>query len=233
MTPRDPAPLRRVVFHVGLPKTGTTSIQAMLHDHVGELAARAVHVVTPGPSTRAMARAADRLGRGRLRDVIARALFRRRAGRLLQDLRGSGAETAIVSNENLLGVFTRSMYDPARIPSAVDALVLLRDVFASVESVSFVLYERDLRALHRSAGNQRIRKKYMRDLDEWNRAFPDESVAGALLAALREAGGAAVEIVSMEREASGPGYLGEAILRRAGAGPGFRPRREFHENRSG
>ena len=145
------APARRVVLHIGAPKTGTTYLQSMLWRSRRRLARRGVHV--PGK------RQGDHFQAGR--DV----LERRRPPHhpapawdgafdaLVADISRSGAPTAVISDERI------SAATPAQVERTFDRL----DGFV----VDVVYGVRSFAGLLSSEWQQSVKHGNRRELPEW------------------------------------------------------------------
>ncbi|MDT0681746.1 hypothetical protein RM543_03535 [Roseicyclus sp. F158] len=204
---------KRVVIHAGLPKTGSTAIQNMLRANENALE-QDMALAVREDRTRELRLAAYRiLSRGGFR---ARHRLRRAARDLAQWAASAPQDTVLISDENLLGVTSGTLFgatygDGPR--AVVDALLT---AFAG-QDVIVVLYTREGEALRRSCHNQKVRNGGgTMDYAGFCRAFPDPTMPARLAADLKADLGARARIVTLEDEADG--RVGRTVLREAGMG---------------
>ncbi|MBF9043422.1 hypothetical protein HKCCE4037_08795 [Rhodobacterales bacterium HKCCE4037] len=217
--------MKRVILHAGLPKTGSTSIQSMLCDRADELAELGICVMSRTTTTRQVSRAA----RTFLNNKAVFPAFLWAALKLRLAIISQSCTTILVSNENLLGLYSSEMFGrnfENRSRLLVNTLLLvLRGC-----DVSIVLYDRDASSLHRSALKQRWNKSKEISEDEWYRKFPDPLVPSRYIEAMKTSFPGLVECVRMEDEISAGHYLGERLLEMSGASVLGPPQKTYHEN---
>ena len=217
------------IIHAGLPKTGTTSIQAMLADEACRLKERGVGVITRGNATVRLRRAGLSPS---FRDagIMGRLHHRREARKFWKDALSLNARRVLVSDENLLGIRSRDMFEPEAARRALRVAHQLRNALPKGSQLKFVLYDRDRDALHRSAWNQRRRKGSKMSYDEWSEKFPDRDAARSIIDGMSGAFGEAVTVVKMEDEIASGRFLGEQVLAAAGVPDYAAPAKIYREN---
>jgi hypothetical protein len=176
-------------LHVGLPKTGTTSIQVSLDAHASDLARRGVLVPGGGHDAHRLA-AYDLLGQrmpGR-GDVVAGAF-----DALVSELRGFTGPTAVVSEEELGRARPRHVRRMVRALAGhrVHVVVGVRDLGRTLTSAwqqavlsgstttwsDYAAAVRDPdRGSVRAAASFRIRHDVLRVLDAWGTCVPPERI---------------------------------------------------------
>ena len=224
--------MTQIIIHAGLPKTGTTSIQAMLADEAEALQKRGVCVVVRGDATRQL-RTAGFSALLRNGGFLGRSYYRRKARTFWNDVLKSDCRVVLVSDENLLGIRSRDMFDPSAKHHALVVAQQLRESLPEQATLKFVLYERDSEALHRSAWNQRRRKGSALSYDEWSSQFPDLDEAKRIIESMQDAFGQAVTVVKMEDEIANGRFLGEQVLAAAGVPDHPTPAKVYRENVGG
>lgn len=223
-------PRRRVIVHAGLPKTGTSSIQAMLLDRADAFSRIGTHVIARPDHMKPMRLAARRIQRGGLVAMQGFANFAVEARRLRQKVDAAGAGTTIISDENILGISSRLMFGQQfgyRSRALIKSLIW---TFRAYDT-HFVLYDRTPADLHRSALTQNWNKGRKVEANVWAERFPDINVPRRFLTAMKAAFPSHVTIVQMSDDLSDGAYLGQGLMQLAGAETLGRPDRVYHENK--
>ena len=202
---------RRILFHLGLPKTGTTSIQATLAANAARLAdrmtiaaydARTIPLRKPGQAYAQQG------------DDAALPDFRAALAGLRATIEAAPALVAIVSDEN---IHSRRVYTPRGhcFQWMGRALPVIAEAFDG-HDLRFVFYTRAADPWLRSAWAQEVKRGRCRDdFAAWRRALPFAPDWRAQFDALAAVAGAPVTTLEMEPEAA-EGRLGAGLLRRAG-----------------
>lgn len=229
--PQDaPRRRKRVIIHAGLPKTGTSSIQAMLRDRADAFARIGTHVIARPDHLDPMRLAARQIQRGGLVSVQGFANFVVEARRLRKMVDATGAGTTIISDENILGISSRLMFGLQfgyRSRAMIQSLIW---TFRSYDT-HFVLYDRAPADLHRSALKQNWNKGRKIEADNWENRFPDSEVPRRFLAAMKAAFPSHVTIFQMSDDLGRDAYLGQSLLQLAGSESLGKPDRVYHENK--
>jgi hypothetical protein len=200
-----------ILAHLGLMKTGTTTIQSTLRRNTAFLKGR-VAVSTGDEATAATRRFGQRFiqkGQGDAADGLRAALAGLRAA-----LERDGAPVAIVSDETLYCrlVYSESgdLFDWTR-----RALPVIARAFEG-HDLRFVFYVREPDAWARSAWRQMVKRaRCTLDFEAWRTAMPFEPVWAERFAEIRDVAETPVEVLDMDSEADG-GRLGSGLLRLAG-----------------
>ncbi|MEO9781185.1 MAG: hypothetical protein ABJH07_09085 [Sedimentitalea sp.] len=146
---------KRLIIHCGVQKTGSTSLHHFLGRNRDALAAH-VLALTPakGSATRDLGNAAMRFS---LRPTDERLLRLRECAGLVRDaILEQGAETVLISHENLLGAMLGNSGTVTLYPRLERIVEVLNRVFAPLVP-EYVVYTRDLPQWKRSVHAQAIR----------------------------------------------------------------------------
>lgn len=159
---------KTVYFHVGLPKTGTTTLQMLLARDAQFLEQTGLHVVRPGnPLVDDVARRAGRICNYGKSDWVARYLMRRASMRLADRLRRVPQSRIMISHENLPGWRIRNLYRGSFDAGPRVALDLLCAAFSDFD-VRWIMSTRDAEAHMRSSyGFLAKQKGETEDFDAW------------------------------------------------------------------
>jgi hypothetical protein len=204
----------RVVVHLGLSKTGTTSIQQTLRANRDVLGEHGIAVSARDKLTKAVRQGSVAWieGGGPFRFArvrLALMAFRRRVRRMR-------FETLVISDESLIGAGSARLFaggDPRGNLRLLDAL---ERSFAGYEVV-YVVYMRSLERWLASAYSQQIKKaRHAQSFEDWLAAHADHDGPERFIDQLRARLGARLTVARMEDEI-GPGHvLGETVFRLAG-----------------
>ncbi|TNM36251.1 hypothetical protein FHP29_18970 [Nocardioides albidus] len=153
------------LLHIGLPKTGTTALQASFHAARAELAQQGVHYASKGPNPLRVARYAA--GTAVPADAAGREALEGRWRRLSAEFRDSRARVTVLSSEAFSGAA----------PERVDAIAEALGADATV-----VVTLRPVAALLPSHWQQAIRHGATEPLEEWlgHVLDPDHPFAAAM-----------------------------------------------------
>ena len=200
-----------VLAHLGLMKTGTTTIQSTLRRNAGVLKGR-VAVATCDEPTAAVRRYGQRLVQKARRD--AEAGLREALAGLRAGLERDGAPVAVISDETLYCRLvyseTGDLFDWTR-----RALPLVARAFEG-HDLRFVFYVREPEAWTRSAWRQMVKRaRCTLDFDAWRKGIPFEPAWRERFAEVQAVAGAPVDVLDMDSEAE-DGRLGAGLLRLAG-----------------
>ncbi|MDA7427268.1 hypothetical protein PGB28_02275 [Primorskyibacter aestuariivivens] len=206
---------KRVILHVGLPKTGTTAFQESLELNRDQIPAQIISFSTKAEVGMAFCK--------RVRDIVRHGSNRWRLWQLDRAARGIRAwvdrqphDVVLVTEENLLGWRVRDMYrmsfenGPRQ---AMEALVRALDGY----ELHWVLYRRDAKAHMRSAYRYFVKLRGVSDgCEEWSRRIGTPEVLDQLVEDTARAFGDAGHVFDMEAEKATAHAWGAPILRLAG-----------------
>ncbi len=205
---------RRLIVHLGVQKTGSTSLHHLLGRNRAALADR-LTVLTPekGSLTRELGRAAIRFSLAP--DADAGAALAATARRLRDQL-ADGTVPVLLSHENLPGAMLGNGGTVTLYPRLEEILTLLIEAFAPMRC-DFVLYTRDMAAWKNSVYGQAVRtdhysKTYAAFLAETAGCGTWDDLNRRLTAHL---GADRVRLFRLEDETD-PGRPGLQLLRHAG-----------------
>jgi hypothetical protein len=208
---------RRVVFHFGPPKTATSTFHRRLRDNVGAF----------GPGIAISARDDLTLS---LRNLGAAMLAGKAdaAGKKLQaavqtmrqTMSAMPAATIIVSDENMFGIFSRTVFSakfedgPAQILSELETQLAGWDLH-------YICYTREPQKWRDSCHNQTVKLAGgTEDYATWIAMHPDLSVPQKMVDSFRAVLGDRLTVIPMEDEAARYGYVGRRVLELAGIDAG-------------
>ncbi len=220
---RGGRPPDRLILHVGLHKTGTTSLQAALELWRWRLLLSGVRPVRRrGPAYMAMRRAITPLAHTESRSLARRREARDAIAAFLETQRVPGAHTLLLSHEDLIGSPLLTAHGRAY-GDAGARLDLLREATAGYARVELVLTLRAQDALLESLVLHLTKAGRVDDpaalLDRCADAAP--SLAGLVAAAEGRFGPGRVHVLPVEASGGDPVWLPTRVL--AIAAPGIRP----------
>ena len=204
---------KRIIFHLGFQKTGTTSIQRFLNENaplVPEIDIRAY-----GDATKALrVRGRRYCATGSERD---RAALESAVDDVLDDFRAGSSRLAIVSDENILG---RVSYDETgHILLWAERILPILSERAADLAPEFAFYTRAPDRWFASLYNQAVKRGGVTaGFDRWRAAVPFEVEWPEWRARFEAAAGRPVSFLSMEEELASGLPLGSGLLRLAGVG---------------
>lgn len=206
---------KRVVLHVGLPKTGTTAFQDSLALNHALLDANGLRVgqkTDVGESFRRAIRNIVRKGPTWLR--------RMRLDRAAREIRdwvdAQPADTVLITDENLLGWRIRDMYRMCYADGPAHAVAALDKALAG-HRISWVLTRREAQAHMRSAYRYFVKLRGVSsDYDAWAREIGTPEALERLVDETAAALGDACLVLDMSVERARSGPWGAAILSHAG-----------------
>lgn len=204
---------RRIIFHIGPPKTATTTFQAMLRLNAGRIAPYAA-VSAKDRLTLNLRGAAK--PRGHVPEWLRRFLVRQSARQFAARVGRMPFRTLVVSDENLLGFLSATLfrirYDqgPRLVVEALEAALPDYDL-------QYIGYLREPRAWLRSCHNQATKRGLVAEgADDWMGAHDDLDGPRRLLEDMGRHLGARFHLAGMEAEIARDGLAGRAVLDLAG-----------------
>jgi len=205
---------RSIIIHLGFPKTGTTTIQAMLAANSGRLG--------PGIAVSAKDDLTFRLRKFALRYMRNHQLFYwkwRHAAALSEMVHRIDRmtfETLIISDENMVGIESGKIFDPpgrTNYPAWVQRL----DDALSAYDVTYVLYTREAEPWRVSAYNQAFKMRRVKEaFPDWVKKHDDLAGPDRIIAEFRRTLGDRLLVVEMKSETGPENFLGRFLLERAG-----------------
>ena len=206
---------RRIVFHLGLPKTGSTTIQETLRINSDRLAEAGIVVSARDGLTRSLRKAA--LARARQDTWLARLWYRVALRLFAWRVRTRRFQTFLVSDENILGTESATLFSQdGQADFGAVALRMERALGAGF-TCHYVIYLRARESWRASAYNQTLKKtKHDKTFSEWCADNTELSGPDRIVARLQAALGDRLTVVAMESELSAEAPLGSAVLTAAG-----------------
>jgi hypothetical protein len=204
---------RRVIFHFGPPKTATSTFHGLLKTNISRF----------GPGIAISARDDLTLP---LRTLGAELLAgkgaaaRKRLPGVVQTMHRAMAalpgETIIVSDENLFGIFSRTVFSarfvdgPALILAEIEAQLAGWDL-------QYICYTRKPQKWRESCHNQTVKLAGgTEDYATWIAMHPDLAVPERMVDSFKSVLGDRLTVLPMEDEAARHGYVGRRVLELAG-----------------
>lgn len=209
---------RRVIFHLGLPKTGSTTIQEMMRLNAATLAAEGVTVSPRDALSQGLRKAAVAFTRSG--GALAHARHRLALWRFGRRARALGAPCLLVSDENILGTESARLFaDRGALDFGALALEIERAIGPGVDC-RHVVYLRGRESWRASAYNQTVKKaKHIEDYPAWCARNADLSGPDRIVEQLRAALGERLRVVEMEAELASGAPLGAAVLAECDVAP--------------
>jgi hypothetical protein len=206
---------KRVIFHVGLPKTGTSAFQDALELNRATLAGHGIafsRKADLGGAFRKAMRDIVRHGPGRLRQF--------RLDRAARDMRlwadGQEGQVILITDENLLGWRIRDMYRMRFADGPAHALAALRKAFESYD-LSWVLFRREPASHMRSGYRYAVKLRGISNsFDDWKAQAGSADALDRLVTETAEALGPDGHVFDMETEKESDRPWGAPILDLAG-----------------
>ena len=203
---------RQIVFHVGPPKTATTTFQHMLKANAARLAPGIAVLARDKLCSRVRSNAAKLAEGGPLR----RLRLRLAVWRLARKLLARAEPVIILSDENLLGFSTLTLFDPRGTLTPLHVIDLLERALPTFDR-RYVAYERPAEAWRGSCHAQAVKwAGAVEDAEAWALRFPDTGQARRSLQVLADHIGPRFEIIDMAAEVQRDGFAGRRVLELAG-----------------
>ena len=208
---------RRIIVHLGFPKTASTTIQAMLAANAGRFGPGIV--VSPKDDlTRKLRKNALRFMRSG-----GKAWFRWRHAvatrEMVRKIDAMAFETLLISDENMVGIESGKIFDP---PGKTDFVAWVQrfDQALVGYDVTYVLYMRDPGPWRISAYNQAFKMRRVKEpFDEWAQKHNDLGGPARIVEELRGILGARLKTFEMAAEVGPDKLMGRYLLELAGASP--------------
>lgn len=204
---------KRVIFHFGLRKTGSTSVQLLIWENA-RLFDPSFYMSPRLGITADLRRSALRY----LRSGKAKHLddYRDHARALADFVAGRAEQTFLFSDENFVGHSTIAPDGSTVFDHAALFLPILEQAFSAFQ-VDFVCYRRDLKKWLKSCYGQDVANGgELRSYQAWAADIPDSFDWESGLATIKSALKSPLHVISMEQEAATARFLGEGLLRLAG-----------------
>lgn len=204
---------RRLVVHLGFPKTGTTTIQRMLAKNTNALA--------PGLVVSAKDDLTYRLRKYALRyrrTGFAYWKWRRDSAlrTMVQRIDAMAFETLLISDENMTGMESGKLFMPDGGKDYAGWLARLDDAFSRYD-VTYVLYTRAVEPWQVSSYNQAFKMRRVTErFDQWRLRHNNLHGPDQIIAALRDVVGDRLKDVLMEDDLREGRLMGQALLEIAG-----------------
>ena len=211
--------MKRVVLHVGLPKTGSSAIQAMLRANEDVLAQDHGARILLAPDLKPLYRAITSLAQASRPALVPRLRLQVAARSLRRRIAADPAKRIVLSHEMILGFNSGSMFRTRFEDGPAQAIGALRRVFRG-HDLHWVIYERDSAHQQRSAYNQNVKIRHeSSDFATWQRENCPPGVFERLVADLRDALGDRLTVLDFETQRRAEGPFGDPILTLVGLSP--------------
>lgn len=206
---------KRVILHVGLPKTGTSAFQDALELNRDAVEAADISFTTKVEVGKAF--------RERVRDIVRHGANRWRLSRLdraAMDIRDwvdrQPHSVALITDENLLGWRVRDMYRMTFQDGPQQAMNALHGAFEGYD-LQWVLYRRDAMSHMRSSYRYVVKLRGVADnFEDWSRQIGTPEALNKLVDDAAKAFGEAGHVFDMEAEKTSGHAWGAPILSLAG-----------------
>ncbi len=204
---------RRVIFHFGPSKTATTTFHVMLKNNVSRFGQRVAVSARDGLTAQLRILGAELLnGTG----SVTRSKLQRAVQNMRRKMSDMTADTIIVSDENMFGIFSRTLFSarfengPAHILSEIESELAGWDLH-------YVCYTREPQKWSDSCYNQTVKLAGgTQDYDTWIAMHPDLNVPQKMVEGFRSVLGDRLTVLPMEEEVQRYGYVGRRVLELSG-----------------
>lgn len=205
---------RRIIIHLGFPKTGSTTIQGMLaanRDNIG----KKIYVSPQDELTYFVRKFALRYQRNRhffcwkiRHDAALREMVRK--------IDAMASDTLIISDENMIGIEPGKIFDP---PEKTNYLPWLKHLDAALSNydVHYVIYTREPKSWQRSAYNQAFKMRRVKEpFETWVESHDDLDAPRRIIEEFRTYLGPRLHTLEMTEEIGPDRIMGHFILELAG-----------------
>lgn len=206
---------RRIIVHLGFPKTGSTTIQKMLEINAERLGPGIV--ASPKDDlTYRLRKYALRYKRTGV--VVWKWLHSRAMAEMRRQIDAMDFETLIISDENMISIESGKLFLPD-IGSHYLPWLQGLDTALDGYDVTYVVYTRDVKGWQRSSYNQAFRmRRVFSTYADWAQEHDNLDGPEQIIAGFRGICGDRLHVIDMKTDGAG-GLLGAAILRLAGVAP--------------
>jgi hypothetical protein len=209
------APMPKLIFHLGFPKTGSTTIQELLKINRDELFRRGILISPRDEFSRFLRRSAIRWARagGLFYWLIVNLSLRMFASKI----KSAKFESLIVSDENIIGVESARLFSSVCHVDYGLVVRSLENLLGSSFDCHYIVYTRNSEKWRTSAYNQTIKKgKHVHSYSDWCIRNSDLNAPNRIITRLYNILGDRLLVVKMEDELSTGNPLGSVLLRIAG-----------------
>lgn len=210
----------RIIWHLGFPKTGTTTFQAALSHNIGLLTD--LTVMPKGSNTEKLRKRFIRhwgshfeKNRDPNKSAVPAALLRNAVRKVIAQVVDAGRPTAIISDENLIGLIR--LFEGNNIfAAAVDVVKILDEASPDVSS-EFVFYTRNFTRWLESAHNQVIKQRRVAlDFNSWKSEIGVAQDWAPHMEAITSATSRPVHFIDFDAELKSGKQPGQTVLELAG-----------------
>ena len=205
---------RRIIIHLGFPKTGSTTIQGMLAangDRLGEgIVASPKDELTYRLRKYALKyRRSGHLFWWKLRHEMA-------LRQMVRTIDAMDFETLVISDENMIGIESGKIFDPPERTNYLPWVAHL-DAALSAYDVHYVIYHREPKSWQRSAWNQAFKMRRVKaDFETWAKDHSDLDAPRRIIKQFRGLLGERLHVLDMAEEIGADRLMGRFILELAG-----------------
>lgn len=180
-------PTKRVIFHLGYHKTGSTSIQFWLRDNLPEISEQIALYSVIGDSANSLKVPANLLSMG----LIGPKVFAERARDWADTCRALPQDTVIITDESLpglpLGVRQQGYHETRIYPAAAQVVGLLAAAFREFDPL-FVVFERAPEPWLKSIHNEMVKQgRILEDFDDYLARYTPDVQWGDLRQGMEQA----------------------------------------------
>lgn len=211
----EAARMARLIFHLGFPKTGSTTIQQLLRINRDELFRRGILVSPRDEFSRSLRRSAIHWARdgGLFNRLVVSLALRIFASKI----KSARFDSLIVSDENIIGVESARLF--SSVCRADYSLVVrcLEKMLGPSFDCYYIAYTRDSEKWRVSAYNETIKKgKHAHSYSNWCMRNSDLNAPNKIISRLYDILGERLLVVRMEDELATGKPLGSVLLNLAG-----------------
>lgn len=205
----------KVVFHLGLPKTGSTSIQEMLKLNADWLITKGIKVETKGGLSKPLREATRAFARRG--GVLLRARYRFELWRFGRRVRGSNVSCLLISDENILAAEPAQLFAASKAQGFEQRLRDLERALGPKLRPRHVIYMREREAWRASAYTQTLKRAtHNEDYVTWCTHNTDLTGPDRIVDHLSAVVGPRLVVVDMQTELASGEPFGASILAECG-----------------
>lgn len=208
--------MTRVVLHVGLPKTGSSAVQAMLRANEEKLAREHGTRILLARELKPLYRAIATLSKASRPGPFRWMRLHWAVRRLRRRVSAYQARSIILSHEMILGFNSGTLFKTRFDDGPAQAIRALRKVFKG-DDMRWVVYERDPAHQKRSAYNQNVKiRQVSSEFAAWERENCPPGVFDQLVGDLKAELGDRLSVLDYDTEKRAGGLFGAQLLTLAG-----------------
>jgi len=201
--------MKKIIIHLGFPKTGTTSIQAMLEVNK-DLFGSDVFISAKDNFTRKIRKSQLSVIRNDTKFNKIRRFFAIK--RFIKNIKNISSNLIVISDENLIGIDSYSIFNKININN-IKYFINKLDVELDKFDIKYILYIRNIDKWQLSCFNQCVKAgSFNKDFEQWKINMISTDNPFQIIKTLKSILQDRLLVVKMEEELSSDLFLGKGIL---------------------